>query len=103
VAAEPESTISSEKISLFKPCPTLIQPIAQPKPVLRRFRVSNLVFRSLDRRVIGKNGAKELEVSISGPVPADTLWHEALTILCHSGQVRTFGDGGERFLAFKDV
>jgi hypothetical protein len=43
--------------------------------------VSNLVFRSLDRRVIGKNGAKELEVSISGPVPADTLWHEVLTIL----------------------
>jgi len=53
--------------------------------------------------VIGKNGAKNLEVSFSDPVPANTLWHEALAVLCHSGQVRAFSEGEERFLASKDV
>jgi hypothetical protein len=53
--------------------------------------------------VVGKNGAEKLEIGISDPIPAHTLWRKAFAVLCHIGQTYTFGNGEERFPAFKDI
>jgi hypothetical protein len=52
---------------------------------------------------MGENSTENFEVGISGPCAAHTLWHDALAVPRHSGQVRTLCDGEERSLALKHV